>query len=449
MRKTGGNDKPRRKANAWTPPRMGQRMIKTATAVFICLAFYCFRGYRGEDMPTEAAVTAIICMQPYVRDSREYALNRMTGTLIGAGWGLLFLFVAVLLPVLSANLYVLYLFMSAGVLLSLYTSVAMRKPDASSLAAIVFICVVIAFPEIEDPIRDAIDRVLGVMVGTAAAVGVNVFHLPRRRNRNLLLFLRTDDLAPDRFSQISPTVLFRLNSFYQDGAKICLISRHAPAFLTSQLSAVTLNLPMIVMDGAALYDANENRYLHTENIRETDSALLMERLERMGWSYFLYTVHGNKTCIFHHGNYSTREMEVLNRLRRSPYRSYLDEEIYEPGEIVCVKIIGAEADIDQLKKRLHTFLRGRRLRSEVQPQAVAPDISGLYIYSERATARKAEHRLTQYLQKENPDLTPEEIFLPSGYHSEHDAMLLLHQAHNRYAPIRFPRIPRRKKDEKQ
>ena len=438
----------KRKRDAWTPPRMGQRMIKTAVAVFICLAFYCFRGYRGEDMPTEAAITAIICMQPYVRDSREYALNRMTGTLIGAGWGLLFLSLAVLLPVLSVNLYVLYLLMSVGVLLSLYTSVALRKPDASSLAAIVFICVVIAFPEIENPIRDAIDRVLGVMVGTAAAVGVNVFHLPRNRNKNLLFFVRTDDLAPDRFSPISPTVLFRLNSFCQDGAKICLVSRHAPAFLTSQLSAITLNLPMIVMDGAALYDASENRYLQTENIRETDSAVLMERLERMGLSYFLYTVHGAKTCIFHHGAYTARELDVLNRLRRSPYRSYLDEEVYEPGEIVCIKIIGAEADIDLLQKRLHTFLRGRRLRSSVQFQAVAPDISGLYIYSERATVRKAEHRIMQLLQKKYPDLTPQELFLPSGYHSEHDAMLLMHQLHNRYAPIRFLPFPFRKRDAK-
>ncbi|MBR4211273.1 MAG: FUSC family protein, partial [Oscillibacter sp.] len=75
-----GDSMPRK----WSPPRVGQRMIKTAVAVLICLLFYYLRGRRGEDMPTEAAITAIICMQPYVRDTREYAINRMTGTLIGA-----------------------------------------------------------------------------------------------------------------------------------------------------------------------------------------------------------------------------------------------------------------------------------------------------------------------------------------------------------------------------
>ena len=149
----------RRETRQHPLPRIGQRMLKTAIAVFICLAFYCWRGYRGEDMPTEAAITAIICMQPYVRDSREFALNRLTGTLIGALWGLLFLLILLLVPVLAVNLYLIYVFMALGVLASLYTSVALHKPDASSLAAIVFICVVISFPEIEDPLRDALDRI--------------------------------------------------------------------------------------------------------------------------------------------------------------------------------------------------------------------------------------------------------------------------------------------------
>ncbi|MBQ9618372.1 MAG: FUSC family protein [Oscillibacter sp.] len=426
----------------WSPPRIGQRMIKTAVAVLICLLFYYLRGRRGEDMPTEAAITAIICMQPYVRDSREYALNRMTGTLIGAFWGLLFLFVTLLLPALGHNLCLLYVLMSLGVLLSLYTAVAFRKPDASGLAAIVFICIVIAFPDIEQPLLDALDRILGVLLGTAVAIGVNLARLPRSRNRKRIFFVRSDDLVPDRFAQISPSVLFHLNSLCQDGAKICLISRHAPAFFVSQVSAVTLNLPMIVMDGAALYDVKKSRYIRKETIREPDAAALMERLDRMGLSYFLYAIHRNRTCIFHKGELTEPERGVLNQLRSSPYRSYLDGELYAGNEIVYFKLIGPDSDIARLSKQLHTFLRGRRLRAAVQAQNGAPGVSGLYIYSERATVRKAEHHLMQLLEKTEANLCPEELFLPGGYRSEHDAMALLHRLYNRYAPIRFLRLRR-------
>ncbi len=434
----------KKKLKAWSPPRIGQRIIKTTAAVFICLVFYYLRGYRGEDMPTEAAITAIICMQPYVRDSREYALNRMTGTLIGAGWGLFLLVLLLAFPILAANYYVLYLLMALGVLCSLYTSIAFHKPDASGLAAIVFICVVIAFPEIEDPLLDAFQRISGVLVGTIVAIGVNVAHLPRSRNPNLVFFIRSSDLVPNRFSQISPSALFRLNSLYQDGAKICLISRHAPAFLASQLSAVELNLPMIVMDGAALYDVHEKRYLHVETIRQADSARFMDKLNSLGLSYFVYAVRDNKTCIFHAGDMRPEEQEALSRLRRSPYRDYLDAGTYAPDEIVYIKIIGGTEEIEQLKNRLYTFLLCGKLRSTVQPQTGAPGVSGLYVYSDKATVRKAEARLMEMLRKENPDLAPLEIFLPSGYRSEHDAMLLLHQLFNRYAPIRFFPFPRQK-----
>ena len=414
-------------------PRIGQRMLKTAAAVFLCLAFYCLRGYRGEDMPTEAAVTAIICMQPYVRDSREYALNRMTGTLIGAFWGLLFLLALLAVPVM--NLYLVYAFMAVGVLASLYTTVLFRKPDASSLAAIVFICVVISFPEIENPLLDALERVLGVLVGTAVAVGINVFHLPRVRRRNRVFFLRTADLVPDRFAQISPAVLFRLNSLLQDGASLCLVSRHAPAFFTSQLSAVRQTLPMIIMDGAALYDANENHYLSVEAIRERDSAYLLETLDHMGLSCFLYTVHRNRTCIFHRGDLRPQERDVLNLLRRSPYRSYLDEENYAAREIVCVKIIGTDAEVTAWKRHLHTLVHARRMRMAVQPQAGAEGVSGLYIYSNRATVRRAQNQLMDLIRIDTPDAEAEEIFLSRGYRSEHDAMVLLSRLYHRYAPM--------------
>ena len=388
-------------------------------------------------MPTEAAVTAIICMQPYVRDTRDYALNRMAGTLIGAVWGLAFLMLLLLFPILQTSLYLLYLLMSIGVLLSLYTSVAFHKPDASSLSAIVFICVVIAFPDIEDPLRQAIDRILGVAVGTAVAVVVNVLHLPRVRDENKIFFLRAGDLVPDRYAQISPAVLFRLNSLLQDGAKICLVSRHAPAFFTSQLSVLAPTLPMIVMDGAAIYDVNENCYVWTEPIPTKSSLQLRQHLEHLGRGYFLYTVHRSKTCIFHIGELTDTERMVLDRMRRTPYRSYLDEDNCNPEEIVCIKIIGKAAEIELLFRQLQSQLRSRRFRASIQAQTGFPNVSGLYIYSEHATIRNAERRLLQILRENHPDLQPEEKFSSSGYRSEHDAMVLLYQLQNSYAPVRL------------
>lgn len=419
-------------------PHIGQRMLKTSIAVLLCLVFYGLRGYRGQDMPTEAVITAIICMQPYVRDTRDYALNRLDGTLIGAFWGIVFLLLLLFVPALGSNLFVTYVLMAIGVLLSLYTAVAVRKPDASSLSAIVFICIVITFPDVENPFLQAGDRFLGIFVGTVAAIGVNTFRLPRGRNRDLVFFLHTSDLVPDRFSQMTPSVSFRLNSLFQEGAKICMISAHAPAFFAPQLGTAPA-LPMIVMDGAAVYDVQSNRYIWAETIPEKASDKLRDYLERMGRSYFLYTVHKNKTCIFHRGEFSAAEQSVLYQLQRTPYRSYLDEENYAPEEIVYFKLIGADEEMERLRGELKQILRAGKLRAAVQPQAGVKGVSGLYIYSEHATVRRAENYLMQDLRRKEPNLKPVELQSPAGYRSEHDAMVLLFRLRNLYAPVRlFP-----------
>ena len=47
-------------------PRIGQRIVKTGIAVFITLLVYYLRGYRGADMPAEAAITSTSSRGPSV-----------------------------------------------------------------------------------------------------------------------------------------------------------------------------------------------------------------------------------------------------------------------------------------------------------------------------------------------------------------------------------------------
>ncbi len=428
-------------------PHLGRRIVKTAFAVFICLLIYALRGYHGQDMPTESAITAIICMQPYVRDTREYSLNRVAGTLIGAAWGLLFLLLLLVFPSLGAHRFILYGLMAAGVLVSLYTAVLFRMADASSLAAIVFLCVVISFPDIEAPLQQAGQRLLDVFIGTAVAIGVNVFRLPRVKQAHQVFFLRTSDLAPDRFSPIPPAVLFHLNTLHDDGARICLMSEHAPAFFLPQLSAARLNFPLIVMDGAAIYDANENTFLQAETIPEEDSRPLRERLDALNIGYFVYTVHHHKTCIFHSGTINDQEKKIYDRMKSSPYRSYLEGEIYDPNEIVYVKVISDGATLLDIEHHLsHTLPRGK-LRAVIRPQS-EKGLYGLYIYAHTATLEQAKKRLLSLLPEEKPLPETVELRLRNGYTNEHDTMRLLYELENRYEPIRlFHRKSRESKGE--
>ena len=417
-------------------PYIGQRILKTSVAVFLRLVFYYLRGYRGETMSAEAAITAIICMQPYVHDTGEYALNRISGTLIGAAWGFLFLWIVPLFPSITGI--PLYALMGVGILISLYSAVVIRKPDTSSLAAIVFICVVIVYPDVEHPLDQAFHRVLDVLVGTCIAIAVNVFRLPRVKRRDQVFFVRTKDLAPNQLSQIPSVVLFRLNYLYNDGAKICLISEHAPAFFISQMNSLHLSVPMIVMDGAGIYDAAENTYLATFGMTPEASGWLMNQLSNMGVSYFIYTVNKNRNYIYHHGTMSPEEQIVFQRWKRSPYRQYLDDDTFDPKEIVYIKIVAKEDKAERIWRGIKDTLPGKGLRAVLRPQAGLERGSGLYFYAEEANVQQAENWLMMRMREKEPQLRAKEVFSSKGYRSEHDAVHLMRTLSSQYEPVAFP-----------
>ena len=328
----------------------------------------------------------------------------------------------------------LYALMGLGIMISLYSAVLIRKPDTSSLAAIVFICVVIVYPDVEHPLDQAFHRVLDVLVGTGIAILVNVFRLPRTKLPNRLLFVRTKDLAPDQLSQMPSVALFRLNYLNRDGANICLISEHAPAFFMSQLSQVRLNAPMIVMDGAGIYDTNENVYLSTVCLKPDASAWLMRRLGNIGVSYFIYTVHRDRNCIYHRGLMSHEEEIIYQRMRRSPYRQYLDDDHFSPADIVYIKVVTAQDRASRILRELEDMLGRRGIRAVIRPQASLPGVGSLYFYAAEASIPNAEKEVLRIMSAQHPKLEAREIFSASGYHTEHDAIHLLHRLNDAYEP---------------
>ena len=418
-------------------PHLGQRIVKTTIAVLLCLLVYYFLGYRGQQMPTEAAITAIMCMLPYVRDTREYAVTRVAGTMLGAFWSLILLLLLYLFPSLGEQRLLLHVLMALGVMLSLYSAVQIQKSDAAGLAAVVFLCIVISFPEVEAPLRKTMLRICDVFLGTFVAIAVNTVRLPRSKNDDAVFFVRAKDLAPDRFTQISPTTQFLLNRLYGDGAMICLMSEHAPAFLTLQISTQKLCMPLIVMDGAAIYDADENVFLWKQTIGSEASVRIRSKLDALGYSYFIYTIHRDKTCVFHSGEMQEKEQAVYERMRRSVYRSYLDGEILETAEIVYFKIISDHNAMAEIAIKVRRALEAEPVRVVRRAEAGTADADALYIYDAHADMAHAETQMMDILHADDPTLYPVELALRSGYHSERDAIHLLHMIEKEYEPVQL------------
>lgn len=421
-------------------PPLGQRIIKTAFAVFLVLVFYRLQGFHGS--VSSAAVTAIICMQPYVSDSRTFALERILGTVLGALWGLVYLqtlqWFPARTPAVTDGILCLFL------VLSMYSTVVMKKTSIAAQAAIVFLGTVISGPEAAAPLAQTLERLADTIVGTIIAIAVNVAHLPRVKHPEYLFFVRTMDLVPDRYARIPSSVHIALEHLYRDGAKICLVSRWAPAFIVSQMGLITGSTPMIIMDGAALYDVEENRYLDVFPIPQENADRLRGILAGFGVGCNIYTVNERTLSIYRDGPENEAERREFETMKRSPYRHYVDGLYREEDYITFLRVIDTKERIAQLEYEIASVLPLGMFRTEVREEARFPEYSSLYFYDPKATQANMKKRLQEILeQKEGPleavDLMPR----ISKYLPEHDALILLSRLKNLYEPVFF--LPHRKK----
>lgn len=418
-------------------PPLGQRIIKTATAVFICLVFYMLQGFHGD--VGSCVITAIIVMQPFVEDTKTFARDRIFGTLLGALWGLAFLLLMNTFPILSTYRIGVYAIMSLFVILGIYSTVVIKKSAIASLVAIVLVSTIINYPNVDAPLVQTLENLADTIVGTVVAICVNVFHLPRRKNPECLFFVRTMDLVPSRYKQIPSSVHIALDKLYKDGAKICLVSRWAPAFIISQMGLLNVNAPMIIMDGAALYDIQENKYLDVLPIPRANADRLRAILSGFGVGVNLYSVNERTMTICHDGPVNMEEKRECERMKRSPYRHYADGLPREEDWIAFMRVIDTTERIQQLEYELKSVLPTGMFRMVMRKDDLFDGTSGLFFYDPAANVDNMKKRVTEMLSaKEKRELTPIDM-LPrtTKYLPEHDALMLLNRLKNRYEPVKL------------
>ena len=141
-------------------PKIGMRMIKTSIAVAICLLIYLLRGKQG--VPVFSTIAAMICMQPYVENSKTVAFNRIIGTLTGAVMGLVVVYLTQWIP--PKYEFLQYLVISAAVIPAMYITVLLKKTGASAMAGVVLLGVTLSTGNYP-PVVDAFNRSLKPMLG--------------------------------------------------------------------------------------------------------------------------------------------------------------------------------------------------------------------------------------------------------------------------------------------
>ena len=174
-------------------PMPGQRILRSVIAAVICLIIYFLRSRRGA--PFYSIIAALQCIQPYSPNMLKVGKNRITGTLIGAFWGVCVLFGALWVTdgkLEYENTLIYYIILAVFIGVVLYSTVVLKVTESSYFSSVVFLSITMNHIGDANPYIFVFNRTLDTIIGVGVAVLANSVHFPRIRDRETLFVSGVD-----------------------------------------------------------------------------------------------------------------------------------------------------------------------------------------------------------------------------------------------------------------
>lgn len=375
-------------------PGIGMRIIKSGTAVLLCFFIERLRGSGG--MVFYSQLAALWCMRDYVSETWHFAKQRTIGTAIGALYGLLLLVLYhdLYLKILPGGDMIYSIMVSFFVVLILYTTVLVKQKGASYFSCVVFLSIVINHIQDINPYVFVWNRFLDTMIGILTGALVNCFAVPRKKHKEILFLSGLDDTLLTKDGSMSDYSRVELNRMIRSGAKFTVSTVRTPASLMEVLRGIDLNIPVIAMDGAALYHVRENRYEFVYTISEKHCAAVENFLDGKKIPYFANVVIEDRLLIFYQDTDQAAYKEIIEKLRRSPYRNYIKRPVPKKEKVVYFMMIDRTARIDELYEEMEQKECFRELKMVKHPSTECEGCSLLKVYHRDAS----KNNMLEYLK---------------------------------------------------
>lgn len=377
----------------------GQRIVRSMIAAWICMLIYDLRGRDG--LVFLSVIAALQCIQPYMENSLQMGKKRIIGTLVGAVWGTVVLYLEFLVVgQAGVEEMVHFLLMGAVAGAVIYSTVLLKIPDNAYFSAVVFLSIAMNHVTDTAPIIYVIDRVIDTTVGVLVGTLVNYLHLPRVKNQDILFVSGIDQVASEEGHQMSAYTKFELNRLIRDGARFSVITKQTPAMIRDMMNGIRLKYPVIALDGAVLYDMEDRLYLIAEMLKEGLGQQILHYLQDRKLHFFINTVEDHLLVSYYY-EMSEGPMKQLYLMRRnSVYRNYVHTEREITDNIVYITIVGREDEIQSVREDLKTQPFSGEIRTEHDTFECPDGGALLRIFSSDATREKMAERLKDYVGAE-------------------------------------------------
>lgn len=362
-------------------PPIGMRIIKSSIGVLLGFIVYLLRGKQGA--PFYTVLSVLWCMQPYSSNAKANAVQRTMGTVIGAVYGLIMILLELYVIPFDNELF-RYITISLLIIPIIYTTVIFNKKNASYFSCVVFLSIVVNHLKDKNPYLFVFNRMMDTMIGIGLALIINTFELPRKKRNDILFVAELDKVLLNMKEKLTPYSKIELNKMLDDGVNFTVSTMKTPGALITSLQDIRLNLPVIAMDGAILFDMKDNKYLKVYEMTHGETKRLVDLIHNRDMHCFINVVVEDSVIIYYGDFKNSVESDIYNNLRKSPYRNYIKEELPERYGAVYLMMIDKKDKIESLYNELDSLGYTKEFKVLKYDSNDYPGYAYIKIYNKKA-----------------------------------------------------------------
>lgn len=387
-------------------PKIGLRIVKTAVAVLVCLLLDVALLGLFPDLgpqvysPFFAGLAAIYS----ISNDRDYSFKlakvRSLGSIIGSVVAVLvvLLFELALLPLLAPQhvlwgLTIKYILVSFSLVLLIYSTILFKQTDATFVASLTYLSVTVGNrTNLATPLF-ALNRTLSTVIGVLLALLINFLVIRRHKNKNILFVMGIDNVFVEQLEVISTQSKFALNELLYNNCNITLATIHTPTSVLKIFDDVNFVLPHIVMNGAAIYDANENSFSNIVGIEDEIRQKLERLFQQNALHYFTYIIVNDVLTIYYDRLANQGEQLYFEHRKNTHFKSFAKGTAPQENAVVFYIAIAEKQKIEMVAAAIKEAQLEDYLDIVIYPFKEIEGYYHLKIHNQKATRLQGLDRL--------------------------------------------------------
>jgi hydroxymethylpyrimidine pyrophosphatase-like HAD family hydrolase len=217
---------------------------------------------------------------------------------------------------------------------------------------VVFLSIVINHIGDINPYSFVWNRFLDTMIGIVIGLFLNNMRICFNPDRETLFVSGVDDILVDKNNKVSAFSKVELNRMIEDGMRFTFSTVRTPASVLEPLSDINLKYPIVVMDGAALYDVKNNEYKSVFVISPDTAKELVDLISADNMYPYINVIIDDTLLIYYNDTPDEVNQNLVKTMRTSPYRNYIKRDYPCDEKVVYIMLLDTDERINAFYDKL-------------------------------------------------------------------------------------------------